>query len=120
MSEPEYQVEFVSYEQWRAAHSPGWEGGDWTAQQTLARLATERAVMMAVVGETLHWECPGCGSKYVARLGGEPLSGWDNPQWVLTGERPHYSATPSLGCPNWKAGNCDGHWWLRDGKLVKA
>jgi hypothetical protein len=66
------------------------------------------------------WMCPGCGSTYAGSLGDEPVSGWDNPCWVNSGTRERPTLTPSLGCGLWRRGECDGHWWLRDGELVKA
>lgn len=79
-------------------------------------------------GETLlqftsggfDWICPGCGAVLGGSLGTEPVSGWDAPRWVNTGTVECPTLTPSLGCPTWRRGLCDGHWWLRDGELVRA
>lgn len=75
------------------------------------------------IGERgFSWECPGCGHVYSGRIGDEQRGGWENPQWVLTGTPEAPSLNPSLGCSRWHAGGecSNGHWWLRDGKLVAA
>jgi hypothetical protein len=72
-------------------------------------------------GETAFtWICPGCGMALGGDLGEQPVSGWDKPCWVNTGTPQRPTLTPSLGCPNWRRGDCEGHWFLRDGELVPA
>ena len=70
---------------------------------------------------TFTWTCPLCGGRYYGRLGPEPVSGWEAPVWRLTrdGEgRP--TLEPSLGCQGYRAGTCQGHWFVRGGELVPA
>ena len=112
----EYTVKVVSQSEWSVAH----RFGEWQATDVLARIVAGGNPMVCVTDDILRWECPGCGHAYAATRGEQPVSGWDNPRWVVTGEGGDISAAPSLGCPNWKAGHCEGHWWLRDGKLVSA
>lgn len=66
------------------------------------------------------WMCPHCGGTAAGTLGETPVSGWDSPRWVATGPAERLTLTPSLGCPTWRRGLCDGHWWLRDGQLQLA
>ena len=67
------------------------------------------------------WECPGCGGAYWGELGQQPVGGWEHPQWVNRGSITKPTLEPSLGCGAWHRGEChDGHWWLRDGMLVRA
>ncbi len=67
------------------------------------------------------WECPGCGGILSGRFADEPVSGWDAPRWKVENADPeHLTLTPSLGCSRWRSGECIGHWWARDGKLVSA
>jgi hypothetical protein len=66
------------------------------------------------------WACPGCGSTYAGSLGPQPASGWSHPRWVNTGTLDRPTLAPSLGCSRWRQGECDGHWWLRDGQLAYA
>lgn len=66
------------------------------------------------------WRCPDCGHAFGGRIGDEAVSGWDNPQWVLTGTPDAPTLTPSLGCGGFGRGECTGHFWLRDGELVRA
>lgn len=66
------------------------------------------------------WCCPGCGGTWLGTLGDEPVSGWDAPRWVNSGTLECPTLTPSLGCPLWHSGRCEGHWWLRDGRLELA
>ena len=68
-------------------------------------------------GRSFDWECPNCGEPHAARLGDAPISGWESPQWVLSGTPGRPTLTPSLGC-----GFCwpVGHYWLRDGEMVPA
>ena len=83
---------------------------------------------IAVTGETIlrfqsggfDWVCPGCGRILGGQLDDEPVSGWEHPRWTNTGTAERPTLTPSLGCPGWRRGNCDGHWFLRDGELVPA
>lgn len=69
---------------------------------------------------SFQWMCPGCGSTYSGQLGSEPVGGWDAPRWVNSGTLERPTLAPSLGCGNWKRGECIGHWWLRDGELVQV
>lgn len=67
------------------------------------------------------WVCPDCGIASGGHLGEEPISGWDGPQWVLSGSEQQPTLAPSLGCPGFRAGTCPGgHYWLRNGELVRA
>lgn len=66
------------------------------------------------------WCCPGCGELHYGQMGEQPVSGWDEPRWVNSGTRERPTLVPSLGCPRWRDGTCIGHWWLRDGELVRA
>lgn len=64
------------------------------------------------------WLCPGCLQWHYGPIGDQPVSGWDNPQWVNTGTTDSPTLAPSLGCPGWRRGTCPGgHYWLRDGEL---
>ena len=60
------------------------------------------------------------GETLLCWFGSEPAGGWDAPRWAnsRTLERP--TLAPSLGCGNWRRGECVGHWRLRDGVLVTA
>lgn len=69
---------------------------------------------------SFQWMCPGCGSTYSGRLGDQPVSGWTRPCWANSGTLERPTLAPSLGCGNWRDGECIGHWWLRDGVLVTA
>lgn len=71
-------------------------------------------------GGRFAWVCPGCGCLNGGQLGDEPVSGWDAPRWVNSGTDDKPTLTPSLGCPQWRRGQCIGHWWLRNGELVPA
>jgi hypothetical protein len=72
-------------------------------------------------GASFNWLCPGCGSWHDGQIGDQPVSGWDNPRWVNSGTPERPTLAPSLGCGGWKHGTCpEGHYWLRDGELVKA
>lgn len=71
-------------------------------------------------GNQMSWLCPGCGMAAGGTLGDAPVSGWDEPRWVMTGPRDRPTLTPSLGCPTWRRGDCPGHWFLREGRLVPA
>ena len=75
---------------------------------------------LRITGDAFLWTCPGCGGTAMGTLGDEPVSGWDEPRWVRTGPDDAITLTPSLGCPRWRHGECIGHWWLRDGRLVLA
>jgi hypothetical protein len=64
------------------------------------------------------WVCPGCRRGCMGQLGGQPVSGWDNPRWTREGDDEHLTLVPSLGCAGWKNGDCpEGHYWLRNGEL---
>jgi hypothetical protein len=67
-----------------------------------------------------QWICPGCGRCSFGQIADGPVSGWNEPRWTVEGAPDHLTLTPSLGCPNWRDGICEGHWWARDGKLVPA
>lgn len=71
-------------------------------------------------GPGFTWVCPGCGMACGGSFGSQPVSGWDQPRWVLSGPPGTPTLTPSLGCPTWRRGDCVGHWFLRDGLLVRA
>lgn len=71
-------------------------------------------------GSEFSWICPGCGIALGGTLGDQPVSGWDQPRWVLTGVPGKPTLAPSLGCSTWRRGDCIGHWWLRDGILSPA
>jgi hypothetical protein len=110
------------------------EHADWHARlEQIPRADGEdihdaRVRHIEATGETLlrighgefYWICPGCGGCAGGTLGEQPVSGWDAPRWVMTGPLDRPTFTPSLGCPTWRRGKCEGHWWLRDGNLVLA
>lgn len=87
-----------------------------------------RAEWIRQRGETLllfaasgfMWVCPGCGGVAAGIIGEQPVSGWEDPRWVNNGTSERPTLTPSLGCPTWRQGDCNGHWWLRDGELIPA
>jgi hypothetical protein len=81
--------------------------------------ATGETVIRFEPGQFI-WICPGCGQALGGTLGDEPVSGWDAPRWTKTGTDERPTLTPSLGCGNWRRGDCEGHWWLRDGLLFPA
>jgi len=83
-------------------------------------IAATGETLLHIQGGQFDWICPGCGGCAGGTLGTEPVSGWDAPRWVMTGPRERPTLTPSLGCPTWRRGKCDGHWWLRDGILSPA
>jgi len=65
--------------------------------------------------------CPGCGRWLFCKIGEQPVSGWDAPRWVNSGTEEKPTLTPSIGCGGWRHGSCpEGHYWLRDGELVRA
>lgn len=78
-----------------------------------------RTVLQIANGQ-IYWLCPHCGGAAGGTLGDVPVSGWDEPRWVASGPIERLTLTPSLGCPTWRRGLCDGHWWLRDGQLQLA
>lgn len=80
---------------------------------------TGETALQLAVGQ-FFWVCPGCGMASGGTLGEQPVSGWDNPRWTLTGTPERLTLSPSLGCPTWRLRDCNGHWWLRDGLLVPA
>jgi Family of unknown function (DUF6527) len=93
----------------------------------LGELATRGTALLAWWPEgnegrgSFSWLCPGCGSWYYGQLGDQPVSGWDAPRWVNSGTREEPSLMPSLGCANWRRGECaGGHYWLRSGHLEDA
>lgn len=88
--------------------------------EMVAHIEATGVAPIRFTGDAFLWTCPGCGGTSIGDLGDEPVSGWDGPRWVRTGEDDAVSLTPSLGCPRWRQGHCVGHWWLRDGRLVLA
>lgn len=123
------RIKVVTRDEYRAWRAPYWEGGKWPAiaaaideaGETLLFFWTEREDW-GQDNDEVHftWLCPGCGASNGGVLGDQPVSGWDNPRWVRSGDDAHLSLTPSLGCPLWRVGDCIGHWWARDGRLVLA
>jgi len=70
---------------------------------------------------SFSWLCPGCGRWHYGQIGDQPVGGWDAPRWVNSGMDDAPTLAPSLGCGGWKHGTCpEGHYWLRDGELVRA
>ncbi len=114
-----YAVEvFTDWGSWRAWAPGRGEGNPHDAWA--ARIDETGRVPVLLAGNEFYWVCPGCGGTAAGTLGDTPVSGWDAPRWVLTGTPDRPTLTPSLGCPGWRAGRCDGHWWLRDGALEHA
>jgi uncharacterized protein DUF6527 len=105
---------------WHDRHAvpPGETMADWSLRKIEEFGAT--AFCWLPDGHRFSWICPGCGVLSGGELGNEPVSGWDNPRWVNSGTRERPTLTPSLGCPEWRRGECMGHWWLRDGVLEVA
>jgi len=67
------------------------------------------------------WDCPKCGRAMYGYLADEPVSGWDEPRWKMTGPPEAPTLEPSLGCSGYRDGSCPGgHYFFRDGKLVDA
>jgi hypothetical protein len=91
------------------------------ARFELAKIAEARETILCWwPGGRFTWVCPSCGEPWAGYLGDKPVSGWTDPRWVNTGTAQEPTLIPSLGCPNWRAGRCDGHWRLLDGELVPA
>lgn len=107
------EIRIISVDEFRAWHNRGL-GIDYAAE---AR--RDGPPFTFVEGRGFRWTCPDCGEPHFSRIGDEPISGWDNPQWVLSGTPESPSATPSLGCGRMKQ-EPGHHWWLRDGRLVPA
>jgi hypothetical protein len=108
----------VEWRQWMDEHRPA-EGSPYVMR--IAGIAHGGfAPMIFRTTGRMSWVCPSCGTCTGGQLGDEPVSGWDEPRWVKTGTDGAPSLTPSLGCPGWRNGDCQGHYWLRDGKLVLA
>jgi Family of unknown function (DUF6527) len=68
------------------------------------------------------WKCPLCRAVNEGRLGPHPIGGFYrdtgiHPAWVLAGTEEKPTLAPSLGC--WSCYPL-GHFWLRDGVLVRA
>lgn len=107
-----YEVVFLDRHAWREQRNP----------ERLLALTTGNVRPAISFTETeFMWECPGCGHAFYGMLGPEPVSGWENPRWRKTGPDDAPTLEPSLGCGEWHRGNCqNGHWWLRDGRLVPA
>lgn len=104
-----------AFSEWRQTRR-GQEMRDWIAE------CGYTALMMTEYADRTDflWICPGCGYGTVGTFGDAPVSGWDDPRWTREGDDEHLTLTPSLGCPRWRDGECTGHYWLRDGKLVQA
>lgn len=66
------------------------------------------------------WQCPGCGRVYGGTTGEHAVSGWNEPRWVNSGTLDAPTLHPSLGCQEWRAGKCFGHFWLENGSLRTA
>lgn len=92
-----------------------------TTQERLGWLRNrDERVPLTIYETSFSWVCPSCGRGLSGNLSQEPMSGWDAPRWVLSGTPSAPTLRPSLGCPGWREGICDGHWWLTDGQLVRA
>lgn len=122
MSATQYAVDIATSEEawskWLAA-VPLADGENWNDARARHCEQLGRTVLHLSEGQ-FYWLCPHCGGAAGGDLGDEPVSGWDSPQWAASGPTNRLSLTPSLGCPTWRRGLCDGHWWLRDGQLVRA
>lgn len=117
----EWPIEILSPEEWR-----GWRDGVRGLPAQLAKMRDRGRVPM-MFGQYqpsgrryFQWICPGCGCGHMGDIGETPVSGWDSPQWTVSGLPDAVTLSPSLGCGNWRRGECIGHWWARDGKLVLA
>lgn len=109
-----FPIRLMSVDDFRAWHGRG-QSVDYAEV-----IRNEGAVPFAhVPGRGFRWTCPDCGEPYLARVGDQPLSGWENPQWVLSGTQQAPTAAPSLGCGRMKQEN-GHHWWLREGVMVRA
>ena len=87
----------------------------------LAEQSERRTALFFWHDDGFSWLCPSCGSWHPGQIGDHPVSGWDAPRWVNSGSEEKPTLTPSLGCGGWKHGTCpEGHYWLRDGELVRA
>lgn len=101
----------------RASVPPGATMAAWSKQ----RIAELGATALCWLPDgRFSWICPNCGCLSGGQLGEQPVSGWDDPRWVNSGTKEVPTLTPSLGCPQWRRGECEGHWWLCDGVLVAA
>lgn len=112
-----YQLRVVSreeYGEWRPKIR------DYFFPQVVAKIAETGATLILIEGDMFLWICPGCGGTNVGKFGEEPVSGWVNPRWVRSGDDEHLTLEPSLGCPLWRSGQCHGHWWAKEGRLVPA
>ena len=95
--------------------------GDDYRERTRLAIAAGDGPYFSISEHGFSWECPGCGRSIGGNVGPVPVSGWENPQWVVTGPADAPTMMPSLGCPGWRDGTCSGgHYWLRDGELVPA
>lgn len=98
-----------------------WRDGVRGREAQAAKLAECGYVPVAFLNDGwFTWLCPGCGYFSHGRVGDEPVSGWNEPRWTVAGLPDTLTLMPSLGCPRWREGECIGHWWARDGKLVLA
>ena len=120
------KIEILSLEQVTERNARFRASGQMRQDFELAELATRGTALFFWQpdhGEHggFSWLCPGCGSWHFGQLGTEPVSGWDAPRWVNSGTLEVPTLTPSLGCGGWKHGTCpEGHYWLRNGELVRA
>lgn len=125
----DYRLKIVTQDEAREWRQPLWGAGLHQAVKDAIEASGEVLVYFWTEREAwgkdnevehFTWYCPGCGSSNGGTLGDQPVSGWDNPRWVRSGDDDHLTLTPSLGCPLWRTGDCVGHWWARDGRLVLA
>jgi hypothetical protein len=66
------------------------------------------------------WRCLKCGRGFYGVLADEPVSGWDEPRWKLSGPLKSPTLEPSLGCRGLQDDSCSGHFFFREGKLEEA
>jgi hypothetical protein len=120
-----YRVRVVgraAFDEWRS-DAAGDATGEAFREALKARMVATGETLLCWQGDgpaSYVWMCPGCGGTFAGGLGHEPVSGWGSPRWVNTGTLEQPTLSPSLGCPRWRDGQCEGHWWLRDGELVPA
>ena len=130
MTTSEFRIKIVTQDAAREWRKPYWDGGKWPAlvaamdesAEVLFYFWNAREAWGDKYPDEMHftWFCPGCGGSNGGILADQPVNGWDSPRWVRSGDDEHLTLTPSLGCPLWRNGDCIGHWWARDGKLVLA
>ena len=73
-------------------------------------------------GRGFFWCCPDDGRVLYGELGPAPVSGWQGPIWVNSGDRERPTLSPSLGCREMLAPGAGGrhHFWCREGRLLRA